>query len=147
MGMLMHTLSSLSSLRDLNLSYCNLQAVPDVIGCLSSLTFLQLKGNNFFSLPENIIQLSHLETLYLCGCMDLRLLPELPLNIMYINANGCMSLETLPIRPEDDFCPCLSLRSCIKLINNQGYNDMFLTMLRCYIQVTLSLSLSLSLSH
>ncbi|KAM3729346.1 hypothetical protein ACB098_12G004500 [Castanea mollissima] len=133
-GMLMHTLSSLSSLRDLNLSYCNLRAVPDVIGCLSSLTFLQLKGNNFASLPKNIIQLSHLKTLYLCGCMDLRLLPELPLNIKYINADGCMSLETLPIRPEDDFLPCLSLCNCIKLINNQGYNDMFLKMLRRYIQ-------------
>ena len=141
-GMLMHSLSSLSSLRDLNLSYCNLRAVPDVIGCLSSLTFLQLKGNNFVSLPKNIIQLSHLKTLYLCGCMDLQLLPELPLNIMYINVDGCMSLETLPIRPEDDFRPCLSLRNCIKLINSQGYNDMFLTMLRRYIQVTLSLSLS-----
>ena len=33
MGMLMRTLSSLSSSRDLNLSYCNLRAVPDVIGC------------------------------------------------------------------------------------------------------------------
>nr|POE83437.1 hypothetical protein CFP56_45015 [Quercus suber] len=67
--------------------------------------------------------------------MDLRLLPKLPLNIMHIIANGCMSLETLPIRPEDDFRPCLSFRNCIKLIDNQGYNDMFFTMLRRYIQI------------
>ena len=79
--------------------------------------------------------------------MDLRLLLELPLNIMHIVANGCMSLETLPIRPEDDFHPYLSFRNCIKLIDNQGYNDMFFTMLRRYIQVTLSLSLSLSYKH
>ena len=147
MGTLMHTLSSLPSLRDLNLSYCNLRAVPDLIGCLSSLTFLNLRGNNFVNLPQSIIQLSHLKTLYLSGCMGLRLLLELPLNIMYINANGCMSLETLPIRPKDDFRPCLYFRNFIKLIDNQGYNDIFLKMLRCYIQASLSLSLSLSLSH
>ena len=142
MGMLMRTLSSLSFLRDLNLSYCNLRAVPDVIGYLSSLKFLNLSGNNFVSLPKNIIQISHLKSLNLSGCMDLRLLPKLPLNIMHIIANGCMSLETLPIRPEDDFRPCLSFCNCIKLIDNQGYNDMFFTMLRRYIQVTLSFSLA-----
>ena len=78
MGMLMRTLSSLSSLRDLNQKYCNLWAVPNVIGCLSSLKFLNLSGNNFVSLPKNIIQLSCLKSLDLSGCMDLRLLPELP---------------------------------------------------------------------
>ena len=64
-GMLMRTLSSLSSLRDLNLSYCNLRAVPDAIGCLSSLKFLNLSGNKFVSLPKNIIQLSQLKSLNL----------------------------------------------------------------------------------
>ena len=49
MGMLTRTLSSLSSLTKLNLSYCNLQAVPDAVGHLSSLNHLNLKGNNFVS--------------------------------------------------------------------------------------------------
>ena len=90
MGMLTRTLSSLSSLTDLNLSYCNLQTVPDAIGCcLSSLNHLNLRGNKFDCLPKNIIQLSNLETLFLSDCKDLRLLSELPSNIKYFEAKGC----------------------------------------------------------
>ena len=58
------------------------------------------------------------------------------------------SLETLSLRPEDDFWPDIRLTNCVKLIDNQGYGDLLLTMLWRYItQVSLSLSLSLSLSH
>ena len=71
MGMLTRTLSSLSSLTELNLSYCNLQAVPDAIGHLTSLNHLNLKGNNFVCLPKDIIRLSNLSSLYLSGCKDL----------------------------------------------------------------------------
>ena len=147
MGMLTQTLSSLSSLTYLNLSYCNLQRVPDAIGCcLSSLNHLNLKGNKFDRLPENIIRLSNLEGLYLSGCKDLGFLPELPLSIKYIGAEGCTSLETLPFRPEDIFSPHLYLINCVKLIENQSFDDMFSTMLARYIQVSLSLfSLCLSL--
>ena len=146
MGMLMRTLSSLSSLTDLNLSYCNIQTVPDVIGSLSSLNNLNLRGNNFVCLPEDIIRLSNLCTLFLSGCKDLRLLPKLPLNIKYFEVEGCTSLETLPLRPKDVFCPYLFLINCVKLIENQSFDDIFSTMLARYIQVPLSLSLSLSLS-
>ena len=146
MGMLMRTLSSLSSLTDLNLSYCNIQTVPDVIGSLSSLNNLNLRGNNFVCLPEDIIRLSNLCTLFLSGCKDLLSLPELPLNIKYFEAEGCTSLETLPLRPEDVFNPHLYLINCVKLIDNQGFSDMFLTMLARYIQVSLSLCVSISVS-
>ena len=146
MGILTRTLSSLSSLTDLNLSYCNIQTVPDFIGSLSSLNYLNLRGNNFVCLPKNIIRLSNLYTLFLSDCKDLRLLPELPLNIKYFEAEGCTMLETLPLRPEDVFCPYLFLINCVKLIDNQGFDDMFSIMLARYIQVSLSLSLSLSLA-
>ena len=146
-GMLTRTLSSLSSLTDLNLSYCNLQIVPDAIGCcLSSLNHLNLRGNKFDCLPKNIIQLSNLETLFLSDCKDLRLLSELPSNIKYFEAEGCISLETLPFTPDDAFSPHLYLINCVKLIENQSFCDMFSIMLAHYIQVSLSLSLSLSLS-
>ena len=142
MGMLTQTLSSLSSLTDLNLSYCNLQTVPDAIGCcLSSLNNLNLRGNKFDCLPKNIIRLSNLETLFLSDCKDLRLLSELPSNIKYFEAEGCTSLETLPFRPEDVFSPHLFLINCVKLIDNQSFGDMFSTILARYIQVSLSLSL------
>jgi Leucine-rich repeat (LRR) protein len=105
MSMLEHSLSGLWSLTELNLSYCNLRAIPDVFVHLSSLIELNLNGNNFVCLPKSIIRLSKLKDLYLSGCTDLRLLPELPLNIVFIVAVECTSLETLSIRPEDDFVP------------------------------------------
>ena len=150
LNLLLSNLSALRYFSDLDLSYCNIRAIPDVLGCLPSLSKLYLSGNNFVFLPKSIILLSNLKYLYLSYCTDLQLLPELPLNIKYINGDGCTSLETLAIRPEDDFHPSLSLLNCVKLIGNQGYgSDIFLTMLRHYFQVSLSLIilfLSLSLS-
>ena len=152
LNLLLSNLSALRSFTDLDLSYCNIRAIPDVLGCFPSLSILKLSGNNFVCLPKSIILLSNLEYLDLSYCTDLQLLPELPLNIRTIMVDGCTSLETLAIRPEDDFHPSLSLLNCVKLIGNQGYgSDIFLTMLRHYFQVSLSLiilflSLSLSLS-
>jgi hypothetical protein len=158
MGMLERSLSSLLSLTELDLSYCNLGSIPDTFGCLPLLRKLNLSGNNFVCLPKSIIRLSNLEHLFVngcttlrClpelplnirsisanGCTTLRCLPELPLNIRSISANGCTSLETLPIRPEDDFHPRLDLINCVKLIGNQGYNNILLNILRRSFEVTL----------
>ena len=143
MGMLERSLIGLCSLTELDLSYCNVQTIPNVLGCLSSLEGLNLRGNNFVCLPESIIQLSNLEWLYLDGCTHLQMLPKLPLNINNISATGCTSLETL-----SDFGPRICLTNCDKLIKNQGYGDLPSTTLRHYIinQVCLSVCLSLSLS-
>ena len=146
MGLLVHTLLGLCSLTELDLSYCNLQTIPDVIGGLSSLLKLDLNGNNFVYLPKSMIRLSNLKVLCLIYCTSLRSLPKLPLNIKYIHARGCTSLETLSIGSNDNYWPTLYLLDCIKLIENQGYGDLLSTMLRRYIlndQVSLSLSLSL----
>ncbi|XP_023879107.1 disease resistance protein RUN1 isoform X2 [Quercus suber] len=132
MGMLLHTLTGLCSLTKLNLSYCNVQTIPNVLGCLSSLKALLLEGNNFVCLPESIIQLSNLCSLGLGGCTHLRILPKLPLNIRRIYAPQCTSLETLSLRPENDFRPIFNLLNCDKLIKNQGYGDLVSTMLRRY---------------
>ena len=150
MGMLERSLIGLCSLTELDLSYCNVQTIPNDLGCLSSLQMLNLNGNNFVCLPESIIQLSNLEYLFMRGCTHLRMLPELSLNIKYIDARKCTSLETLPLRPESDFRPKFCRLNCDKLIKNQGYGDLVSTMLRHYIintQVCLSLSPSLPLSH
>ena len=150
MGMLVRSLIGLCSLTELDLSYCNVQTIPKVLGCLSSLESLNLRGNNFVCLPESIVQLSNLRWLYMGGCTHLRMLPKLPLNIEYIDLTKCTSLETLSLRPEYDFRLGLRLLNCDKLIKNQGYGDLVSTMLRRYIintQVCLSLSLSPSLSH
>ena len=132
MGILVHALSGLCSLTELDISYCNLQTIPDAIGCLSSLSKLDLKGNNFVCLPKSMIQLSNLGVLDLNYCTSLQSLPKLPLSIKNIDARDCTSLETLSIRPDDDFCPTLDLLNCVKLIENQGYGDVLSTMLRRY---------------
>ncbi|KAM4068355.1 hypothetical protein ACJW30_12G004500 [Castanea mollissima] len=66
-------------------------------------------------------------------CPHLEMLPKLPLNIEYIDASNCTTLETLSLRPESDFKPSFCLLNCDKLIKNQGYGDLFSTMLRHYI--------------
>ena len=141
-----HSLSNLWSLVELNLSYCNLQAIPDGLGCLSSLISLDLGGNNFMCLPKSTTRLSNMKTLLLCGCTHLRSLPESPLNIVDIDADGCTSLEILPLRLEDGPYPFFYLHNCVKLINDEDYGDMLVTKLRHHIQFKVSLSLSLSLS-
>ena len=136
MGMLERSLSSLFSLTKLDLSYCNLRSIPDTFGCLPLLRDLNLSGNNFVCLPKSIIRLSNLECLCLRGCTTLRCLRGLS-NVEFINANDCTSLETLPIRPADDFHPNLRLINCVKLIRNQGYNNIFFNILRRCFKVSL----------
>ncbi|XP_030932944.1 disease resistance protein RPP2B-like isoform X2 [Quercus lobata] len=133
MGMLECCLQGLWSLTKLDLSYCNIRTIPDVLGSLSSLEVLNLKGNNFVCLPESIIQLSNLGALYLGGCTQLQMLPKLPLNMNFINATGCTSLETLSLGLEYDFWPNICLFNCAKLIYNQGKGDLLSTILRHYI--------------
>jgi hypothetical protein len=134
LGMLVRSLLDLRSLIDLDLSYCNLRTIPDDLGCLSFIKGLNLRGNNFVSLPDSIIQLSNLIYLLLGNCTGLRSLPELPSNINFVQADGCISLETLPLIPEHSCMPGLSLLNCFKLVDNQGYGEMFFTMLRHYIR-------------
>ncbi|KAM3731589.1 hypothetical protein ACB098_12G175200 [Castanea mollissima] len=135
-GMLGRSLSNLWSLTELNLSYCHLQAIPNGLGCLSSLEYLDLRGNNFVCLPESTTRLSNMKFLLLSGCTHLRSLPELPLNIRLVDADGCTSLEILPLRPKNGPYLVLRLLNCVKLTNNEDYNDMLLTALRHHIQFT-----------
>ena len=84
MGLLTTSLWGLCSLTHLNLSYCNLNAIPNDICLLFSLENLYLSGNNFSCLPENISQLSRLFELEVNNCTSLLSLPKLPLNIYFI---------------------------------------------------------------
>uniref|UniRef100_A0A7N2MM87 TIR domain-containing protein n=1 Tax=Quercus lobata TaxID=97700 RepID=A0A7N2MM87_QUELO len=111
-----------------------LDAIPDGLGCLHSLSHLDLRGNNFVGLPKSITGLSNMKSLLLSGCTHLRSLPQLPLNIEDIYADGCTSLDTLPLRLDANFHPFIHLINCIKLIDYQDYPDMCLAMLRNYFQ-------------
>ncbi|KAL4598048.1 hypothetical protein ACB092_11G030900 [Castanea dentata] len=140
MGLLSTPLSSLCSLTHLNLSYCNLNAIPNDICGLFSLGYLCLSGNNFSCLPENIAQLSILKALVVDNCTSLRSWPKLPLNIALILGEGCTTLETLPdlLPPNYLFGRALRLTNCSKLAVNQCFIDsgllffaMIISSLRC----------------
>ena len=139
------SLSGLCSLTKLNLWDCNLRAIPDDIGCLFSLEEIDLGGNSFVCLPDSISRLCKLRRMDLENCASLQLLPKLPLSIVYVWGDGCASLETVPdlLKP-NSLCEVeLFLPNCNKLANNQGFIDMFFTVIRKQLQVSLSLSLSL----
>jgi Leucine-rich repeat (LRR) protein len=92
---ILNSLSDLSSLISLDLSYCNLSdgAIPNDLGYLSSLEILSLSGNKFGRIPDTICQLSNLESLYLSNCNRLQALPKLPLSLTYLCVENCPKLE------------------------------------------------------
>jgi Leucine-rich repeat (LRR) protein len=133
------SLSGLCSLEVLGLRSCNLRegALPEDIGCLSSLRSLDLSQNNFVSLPKSINRLSELEMLVLEDCTMLESLPEVPSKVQTVYLNGCISLKTIP----DPIKLSSSKRSeficlnCWELYNHNGQDSMGLTMLERYLQV------------
>ncbi|KAJ4713855.1 NBS-like putative resistance protein [Melia azedarach] len=92
-GFFLPSLSGLCALRRLDVGDCNLQegAIPDDLGCLSSLTNLNLSRNNFISIPASISQLAKLETLNIDYCKMLEALPDLPASIDGLFAHNCTS--------------------------------------------------------
>ncbi|GMY39807.1 TMV resistance protein N-like [Fagus crenata] len=160
-------LLGLCSLTELNLSDCNLKAIPNDIGSLFSLERLILSGNKLVCLPESLGQLSHLRSLnlsknnleclpkslgqlfilmelYVTDCTHLKSLPKLPLKIDTINAQGCKSLEMNPDLLRPNKVSWLHLQNCFKLSENQGLIDYFIAIIKWHSQVSLSLSLSLT---
>jgi Leucine-rich repeat (LRR) protein len=133
------SLSGLCSLEVLDLCACNLRegALPEDIGCLSSLKSLDLSRNNFVSLPRSINKLFGLETLVLEDCRMLESLPEVPSKVQTLNLNGCIRLKEIP----DPIKLSSSKRSeficidCRELYEHKGQDSLGLTMLERYLQV------------
>ncbi|XP_040995190.1 TMV resistance protein N-like [Juglans microcarpa x Juglans regia] len=90
-----NTFSSLSSLRSLDLSDCNILdgAIPDDLSGLSSLQSLNLSGNEFTSLTDGICQVSKLKEVFFRNCRRLQALPKLPSGIAFVWAENCASLN------------------------------------------------------
>ncbi|KAK9995001.1 hypothetical protein SO802_024704 [Lithocarpus litseifolius] len=130
-SLLLPSLLGIYSLTSLDLRDCSLQTITNDIGNLSSISYLNLSENHFSCLPESIVQLSKLKTIYLSNCTGLRSLPQLPSMIYHITADGCTSLETFPngVKPYDLTQTHLFFLNCFKLADNQGQSDMFLRML------------------
>uniref|UniRef100_A0A2N9GNB1 TIR domain-containing protein n=1 Tax=Fagus sylvatica TaxID=28930 RepID=A0A2N9GNB1_FAGSY len=136
MDLLSSSLSGLCSLSVLDLRDCNLKAIPNDIGCLFSLKDLFLIGNDFVCLPESIDQLSNLLRMWLDDCTSLQSLPNLPLNIWDMGARGCSSLHMLPDQLK--VTKYLHFDDCFKLTANQDFTDMYLAMIKKYLQGLLS---------
>ncbi|KAL6269134.1 hypothetical protein ACE6H2_026045 [Prunus campanulata] len=134
--MVVSSLNRFTSLESLSLNFCNIGegAILDDIGCLSSLKYLHLCGNDFVSLPSSIRFLSKLKCLGLSLCQRLERLPELPLNIEIVDVRDCTSLKRLP----DPSMPganlydffWLSCFNCFKLVEEEDWINAIFEMIR-----------------
>nr|XP_048324854.1 disease resistance-like protein DSC1 isoform X2 [Ziziphus jujuba var. spinosa] len=84
-------------LGELDLSRFNRLEVPVGLSSLSSLRILNLCRSKIESLPTSMKYLSTLSHLDLRKCKNLKSLPELPPFLELLLADDCASLETLPI--------------------------------------------------
>ncbi|KAL6847255.1 hypothetical protein ACP4OV_023108 [Aristida adscensionis] len=97
---LQKSLSKLQKMQTLILSNCILETLPDDIGSLLNLGYLDLSGNsNLSKLPASIGKLSVLSFLKLSGCSKLEELPE-PIHqleyLRHLDTSGCCALQKLP---------------------------------------------------
>ncbi|CAL9020025.1 unnamed protein product [Prunus brigantina] len=140
-GLVLSSLNRLGSLTKLDLSDCNIGegAIPDDIGCLSSLQVLYLYGNNFISLPSSIRFLSELQCLGLERCTRLEQLPDLPpkRSSLFVGVDDCTSLKRLsdPSKLSEganvyDFG--FSCLNCFRLVEEEGWinNRIFAMIMR-----------------
>ncbi|XP_050264204.1 disease resistance protein RPV1-like [Quercus robur] len=126
------SLTSMPRSKTIDLSDCNLSAIPSGIDRFSrtELQNLYLMGNDFVSLPESISQFSRLEYLYLDGCKSLRSLSNIPSRVYHIYLGNCTSLERLPEPPIDFFSFfgkfTVQCFNCFKLAYNiQTFSNIF----------------------
>ncbi|RVW29908.1 Disease resistance-like protein DSC1 [Vitis vinifera] len=101
-GFRLSSLTALYSLKELNLSDCNLLegALPSDLSSLSWLERLDLSRNSFITVPS-LSRLPQLERLILEHCKSLQSLPELPSSIIELLANDCTSLENISYLSSD----------------------------------------------
>ncbi|XP_010263320.1 PREDICTED: TMV resistance protein N-like [Nelumbo nucifera] len=73
----------------------SMESLPNLDN-LSSLQKLDIRCNNFSSLPSSVGCLTQLKFLDLDKCTRLQTLPELPSSLKYLFAKDCSSMEKLP---------------------------------------------------
>ncbi|CAN6555687.1 unnamed protein product [Malus baccata var. baccata] len=121
--LVLSSLYHLRCLKVLRLRYCDLGEgdIPNDIGCLSSLQTLNLRGNNFVTLPASIKCLSRLERLHLNECQRLEQLPDLPSNSkLRVYLFDCTSLKRLS-DPSNLYDFAFYSVNCITLVEDENW--------------------------
>ncbi|KAL6131378.1 hypothetical protein ACLB2K_069754 [Fragaria x ananassa] len=138
---LLASLKHFSSLKRLNLNDCNLGEgeIPIDIGSLSSLSSLQLGGNNFVTLPASIHLLSNLTYISVERCKRLQELPDFPSNHdLSVRTDNCTSLQVFPHPP--NLCRSSTFQisgiNCLSMLGNQGSSYFIFSMLKRLLEET-----------
>ncbi|XP_071685556.1 disease resistance protein RPS4B-like isoform X2 [Rutidosis leptorrhynchoides] len=144
-GFLYTNLDTVSYIREIDLSYCNLSAVPEGIGLLYRLVRLDLSGNDFVLLPASISLLSNLKMLYLNNCKRLQSLPKLSivneesLYGLQIRFNYYISGEVVDFSrfnaSSDNGSPTVSCFNCPRLAENESGSYLVDRILNSYLQL------------
>ncbi|XP_048446223.1 disease resistance-like protein DSC1 isoform X2 [Pyrus x bretschneideri] len=129
--LVLSSLNHLRCLEEIRLCNCDLGEgdIPHDIGDnLSSLRILDLRGNNFITLPASINCLSRLVSLRLNGCQRLEQLPDLPSNSkLHVIVDNCTSLKRLsdPSKLSSRFANIydftFSSLNCITLVEDEDW--------------------------
>ncbi|ESR54209.1 hypothetical protein CICLE_v10024102mg, partial [Citrus x clementina] len=110
----------LQNLLDLSLNDCCIMELPESLGLLSSVRELHLNGNNFERIPESIIQLSNLKSLFIRYCERLQFLPKLPCNLLisypWLQGRGFLPWNEIP-----KWFSFQSVGSCVTLEMPPGF--------------------------
>ncbi|CAN6699490.1 unnamed protein product [Malus baccata var. baccata] len=121
------SLHALDSLRNLDLSWCRLSddAFPKGFGSLISLQDLDLRGNDFHTLPS-LSGLSKLESLQLSYCNNLHTLPSLNglSKLESLRLSYCTNLHTLPSLSGLSKLKSLRLSNCFNLHTLPSLSDL-----------------------
>ncbi|MQM12659.1 hypothetical protein Taro_045579 [Colocasia esculenta] len=107
---------SLSHLSSLDLSYSNVEELPESVGMLTHLRYLSLNHTYIKELPESIATLHSLWTLELRSCMQLRALPK-----AFKKLTSLRHLDTQALRfPLFDIGELTDLRTLTRFIVGRG---------------------------
>ncbi|KAJ9545985.1 hypothetical protein OSB04_025692 [Centaurea solstitialis] len=130
--MVLPSLSTLGSLRVLNVRFCNVSGASlNKLECLCLLEELDLSGNDFMSIDANFSRLSRLSCLRLIGCKKLQVLPKLPSSIRNLDAQHCSSLQELPKLPTMDNASSsvFDFKNCPKVARKQTIESLIMVLL------------------
>lgn len=151
-------LGGFQNLKRLSLSNCDLVHVPSGLDKLPSLSYLDLSGNKFETLPETtFLNIPRLDILVLSNCTTLRSLPELPPSLRFLFADECSALESIASfksllrgigqwnRKEFKFANCLKLKNqCSNILESVVEGVRLATVQNLYDQVCLINLISLN---